>query len=48
MLFYKRLLRELKEQGIKACVTIYHWDLPQWAQDLEERMGKTENAFPGI
>ena len=34
MLFYKRLLRELKEQGIKACVTIYHWDLPQWAQDL--------------
>lgn len=34
LLFYKKLLKVLKEQGIKACVTIYHWDLPQWAQDL--------------
>lgn len=34
LLFYKKLLKVLKEQGIKACLTIYHWDLPQWAQDL--------------
>lgn len=34
IMFYKKLLKELKEQRIKACVTIYHWDLPQWAQNL--------------
>ncbi len=34
MAFYRNLLKELKEKEIKACVTIYHWDLPQWAQNL--------------
>lgn len=34
MQFYKNLLNELKANGIKACVTIYHWDLPQWVQDM--------------
>lgn len=34
MAFYKKLLAELKKQGIKAAVTIYHWDLPQWLQDM--------------
>ncbi|WP_461205463.1 GH1 family beta-glucosidase [Clostridium sp. DL1XJH146] len=28
--FYKNLLLELKESGIKASVTMYHWDLPLW------------------
>ncbi len=34
MAFYKNILLELKHQGISAAVTLYHWDLPQWAQDL--------------
>lgn len=34
MEFYKALLAELKEKGIKACATLYHWDLPQWLQDI--------------
>jgi beta-glucosidase len=34
MTFYKNLLTELKKNGIKAAVTLYHWDLPQWAQDM--------------
>lgn len=34
MEFYKNLLIELKANGIKTSVTLYHWDLPQWAQDL--------------
>lgn len=34
MNFYKDILKELKENGIKAAVTLYHWDLPMWAQEL--------------
>lgn len=34
MRYYKRILAELKRNGISAAVTLYHWDLPQWAQDL--------------
>ncbi|MBL0385713.1 beta-glucosidase [Tumebacillus sp. ITR2] len=30
--FYRRLITELKEQGIQPAATIYHWDLPSWAQ----------------
>ncbi|PWK14913.1 GH1 family beta-glucosidase [Tumebacillus permanentifrigoris] len=30
--FYKRLIRELKARGIQPAATIYHWDLPSWAQ----------------
>ena len=33
MAFYKKLLTELKNNGIKSAVTLYHWDLPQWLQD---------------
>ncbi|MCM1134097.1 MAG: GH1 family beta-glucosidase [Clostridium sp.] len=31
--FYKDVLNCLKENGIKAAVTLYHWDLPQSLQD---------------
>lgn len=33
MEFYKNLMRELKNNGIKTAVTLYHWDLPQWVQN---------------
>lgn len=32
--FYHKMLDLLQEKGIKANATIYHWDLPQWAEDL--------------
>jgi len=32
--FYKRLIEKLLENNIKPMATIYHWDLPQWADDL--------------
>ncbi|MEK8031235.1 GH1 family beta-glucosidase [Ideonella sp. DXS29W] len=31
--FYKRLTDGLAERGIRAFVTLYHWDLPQWMED---------------
>jgi beta-glucosidase len=31
--YYKDLIRELHKQGLKACATLYHWDLPQVLQD---------------
>lgn len=34
MEFYRNLLKELKKNGIKTSVTLYHWDLPQWVQDM--------------
>jgi len=34
MEFYKRLVNELCEKGIKPAVTLYHWDLPLWAYEM--------------
>lgn len=31
--FYRRLLEGLQARGIRAFVTLYHWDLPQHLQD---------------
>jgi beta-glucosidase len=32
--FYSRLVDALLEAGIRPCLTLYHWDLPQAMQDL--------------
>jgi beta-glucosidase len=32
--FYSRLVDALLEAGIRPCLTLYHWDLPQGLQDL--------------
>ncbi|KAA5836894.1 GH1 family beta-glucosidase [Saccharopolyspora hirsuta] len=31
--FYDRLLDALADNGISPAVNLFHWDLPQWAQD---------------
>jgi beta-glucosidase len=31
--YYRSLCEELHKAGMKACATIYHWDLPQTLQD---------------
>lgn len=32
--FYRNIILRLREYGIKAAVTLYHWDLPQKLQDI--------------
>jgi beta-glucosidase len=31
--YYRALCNELHKYGMRACATIYHWDLPQYLQD---------------
>ena len=42
--FYRRLLQQLKDKGIKAMVTLYHWDLPS---ALAAQGGWLSEASPG-
>lgn len=32
--YYKALIKCLHDNGMKAALTIYHWDLPQYLQDI--------------
>lgn len=32
--FYRRFTEDLVKNGIKPCVTLFHWDLPQALQDI--------------
>ncbi len=32
--FYQSLVRELREAGIEPMVTLFHWDTPQWMQEM--------------
>ncbi len=34
MEFYKNLIKELRGAGIEPAVTLYHWDMPQWMEDM--------------
>lgn len=45
MAFYDRLINKLIECGIKPCVTLYHWDLPQ---KLQDKGGWTNPAISDI
>lgn len=33
ILFYRKVLQCIRDLGMKSCVTLYHWDLPQKLQD---------------
>ena len=38
--FYSDLVDELRKNGIEPIVTIYHWDLPLWVQEMGGWMSK--------
>ena len=43
--FYRNILEELKLNGIKASITIYHWDMPQWVYEKNGGWCSRETAY---
>lgn len=43
--FYFNLFKELKANGIKAAVTMYHWDMPQWIYEKNGGWTTRETAY---
>lgn len=43
--FYKGILKELKKNGIKASITMYHWDMPQWLYEKNKGWVDRETAY---
>lgn len=45
---YRRMLQSLKERGIKICLTLHHWVLPQWVAEQKDWCNpETVDAFLG-
>ena len=43
--FYRNILEELKGNGIKASITMYHWDMPQWLYEKNKGWADRETAY---
>lgn len=35
---YRRMLQSLRDRGIKICLTLHHWVLPQWVSEQDDWM----------
>ena len=47
VVFYKNIIRELRDRGIEPCVTLFHWDLPlSFQEDGDIRGFETMNIAP--